>query len=60
MESSGTHVDRLNQPPNPRGADVMKTAGIYKYLKGKTATMFNKTDWNNYDVIVAMDDNNYK
>ena len=60
VESAGTHVDRLNQPPSPRGAAVMKKAGIFKYLRGKTATLFSKKDWNNYDVIVAMDDNNYK
>ena len=60
VKSTGTHVDRLNQPPDPRGATVMKKAGIYKYLVGKTAMLFNKSLWNDYDVIVTMDDNNYK
>ena len=38
----------------------MKANGIYKHLEGKTAKMFTKEEWNNFDVIVAMDDNNYK
>ena len=38
----------------------MKTNGIYKHLEGKTAKMFTKEEWNNFDVIVALDDNNYE
>ena len=38
----------------------MKTNRIYKHLEGKTAKMFTKEEWNNFDVIVALDDNNHK
>lgn len=60
IESAGTHVDRLDQPPDPRGHKVMEPVGLWKYVQGRSAKLVTGEDFAKFDLLLAMDDNNFR
>ena len=58
VDSAGTAGYHIGSPPDIRSIDIAKKYGID--LKNQRARKFNREDFNNFDIIYAMDINNYR
>lgn len=56
VDSAGTHASQINMPPDKRAHDVAKLRGYD--LKGQRARRVTLLDFEDFDLIVAMDYDN--
>ena len=58
VDSAGTAGYHIGSPPDIRSIEIANKYGID--LKNQRARKFNREDFNNFDIIYAMDINNYR
>jgi len=57
VDSAGTGKYHIGNPPDPRSIAVARKYGLN--IENQRCRQFQKTDFENFDVIFAMDTNNY-
>lgn len=58
MDSAGTHAYHVGSPPDRRSVAAAERRGIS--LKGIKARRVREKDFEQFDLIIAMDDDNYE